>query len=211
MKNQGSQIIRHLSTISGSVQRLFWSQAGFLTLACSLAGLMLVAGCSSVKMRADHGQVAASTFSFYNPGPRSLPENTEVRQQAHRVIQEAITKTMASKGVKQVASGGDVTVAYLLVVGNNVTTTSLNQYFGYSSDATALVSKVHEQQAVDSKNRAYFEAGELIIDLVDPQTSKLLQRRSIHAQLLRNLAPETRVERVQAIVDQALADVRISH
>jgi hypothetical protein len=172
---------------------------------------MLITGCSSVKMRVDQGQVTARTFSFYNPGPRALPENTEIRQQAHVLLQEAITKTMAAKGVTRVPAGGDVTLAYLVVVGNNVTTTSLNQYFGYSSDATALVSKVHEAQAVDSKSRSYFEAGELILDLFDPATSRLLQRRSIHAQILRNLSAEVRAERVQAVVDQLLADVRISN
>jgi hypothetical protein len=101
-------------------------------------------------------------------------------------------------------------VAYLVVVGNNVETTSLNGYFGYGDDAQAWVEKVHKEQAVKGENRDYFESGTLVIDFIDPKTSKLLQRRSIQAQVLRNLPAETRTSRVQAIVDQALKDLPVS-
>ena len=47
--------------------------------------------------------------------------------------------------------GGDVTVAYLIIVGNNATTTSLNEYFGYTADADALTDKVHKSEAVKSE------------------------------------------------------------
>ena len=182
---------------------------------CGLFALLLVAtllfaGCSSVKTHVDRGPVTAKTFSFLNTGPQSTPSYAEDRQQAHVMIQQAIIKNMAARGVSQVASGGDITVAYLVIVGNNATTTSLNRYFGYGSDADALVEKVHKEQTETDPNRNYFEAGTLVIDLVDPKTSKLLQRRSVQAEVLRNLPMETRAARVQSLVDQALADVRIS-
>jgi len=50
----------------------------------------------------------------------------------------------------------------------------------------------------------------LVIDVLDPATSKLLQRRSIQAPLLRDLPAEKRTERVQEIVDQTLRDLPIS-
>jgi hypothetical protein len=174
------------------------------------AATLVLAGCSSVKTHVDQGAVKARTFSFINTGPQTTPSYAEDRQQAHVMIQQAIIKNLAAKGVSQVTSGGDITVAYLVIVGNNATTTSLNRYFGYGSDADALVEKVHKEQTETDPNRNYFEAGTLVIDLVDPRTSKLLQRRSIQAQVLRNLPMETRATRVQTIVDQALADVRIS-
>ena len=176
-----------------------------------VAAALVVAGCSSVKTHVDRGPVAARTFSFLNTGPQPAPEYAEDRQQAHIMVQQALIKNLAAKGVSQVSSGGDVTVAYLVIVGNNATTTSLNRYFGYGSDADALVEKVHKEQTETDPNRNYFEAGTLVIDIVDPKTSKVLQRRSIQAQVLRNLPAETRTTRVQGIVDQALADVRFSH
>ena len=180
----------------------------------ALLGCLLLAGmlaaCSSVKTHVDKGPIKAHTFSFLNTGSKQTPDYAEQSAQAHTMVQQAITKNLAIRGITHVASGGDITVAYLIVVGNNSTTTSLNGYFGYTEDSDAIVDKVHTQQTSGDKARGYFEAGTLVIDIVNPGTSKLLQRRSIQAPVLRNLPLEKRAERVQAIVDQALKDVPLS-
>jgi hypothetical protein len=125
------------------------------------------------------------------------------------MVQQALIQNLAAKGVTYTPNNGEATVAYLIIVGNNVATTSLNQYFGYTDDSDALVEKVHKQQAESKDNRGYFEAGTLVIDVLNPKTSKLLQRRSIEAQVMRNLPAEQRSARVQKIVDQALANLPI--
>lgn len=176
---------------------------------CLLLALVLTA-CSSVKRSVDKGPITAHTFSFLDAGPRAIPSYAEERKEAHARIQQALIKNLAAKGIAHVAAGGDVTVAYLVVVGNNAETTSLNGYFGYGDDAQAWVEQVHKEQTVKGDNREYFEAGTLVIDFIDPKTSKLLQRRSIKAQVLRNLPAEQRSNRVQAIVDDALKDLPVS-
>jgi hypothetical protein len=50
-----------------------------------------------------------------------------------------------------VGSGGDVTVGYLLIVGNNGVTTSIDKYFGYSAAAAALHEKAHDANACQAK------------------------------------------------------------
>lgn len=182
---------------------------GPILLSCLLVALA-VAACSSVKTHVDQGQVKARTFCWLNTGSRQTPDFAEGRKEAYDMVQQAITKTLAAKGVSYIASGGDITVAYLIVVGNNVATTSLNDYFGYTPDSQALLDKVHAEQTKGDQNRGYFEAGTLVIDLLDSTAKKLLQRRSIQAPVLRNLPLEKRAERVQAIVDQTLRDVPIS-
>jgi len=174
-----------------------------------IVAALVVAGCSSVKTKVDTGPITASTFSFLDTGARVAPAATDKRAQAHALIQEAITRNLAGKGVGRVNTGGEVTVAYLVIVGNNVATTSLNDYFGYAADASELVDKVHTTQAVNGNERGYFEAGTLVIDLVNPKTSKLLKRSSISAPILRDLPLDARQSRVQTIVDQALGDLRI--
>ena len=181
------------------------------TCALLIVGALALAGCSSPKTHVDTGPIHARTFSFINVGTRQVPAYAEKRQQAHTAVQEAITKSLAAKGVSYVSQGGDVTVAYLIIAGNNASTTSLNEYFGYSSDTTALVDKVHNSQAVKNNNRSYFEAGTLVIDILDPNTSRLLKRASVHAQILRELPLDAREARLQGFVDQALSDLRISH
>ncbi len=177
-------------------------------LGCILVAAML-AGCSSVKTQVDKGPVKARTFSFLNTGDRQLPDYAEERKQAHAMVQQALINNLAAKGVSYAPSAGEITVAYLIVVGNNSSTTSLNNYFGYTPDSEAFLNKVHSEQT-GADARGYFEAGTLVIDFVDPATSKLLQRRSIQAQVLRNLPSETRTARIQAIVDQALKDLPVS-
>ena len=168
-----------------------------------------LAGCSSVKTHVSEGPVKARTFSFLNSGQSRVPDYAETSKEVHALVQQALIANLGARGVSQVPVGGDVTIAYLIVVGNNATTTSLNQYFGYTADSQALLEKVHSEQT-GSSARDYFEAGTLVIDFVKPSDSKLLQRRSIQAQVLRNLPRDKRSARIQGLVDQALRDVPIS-
>jgi hypothetical protein len=177
-------------------------------LACISLGPAL-GWCANVKTQVDKGPVKARTFSFLDTGARRTPDYAETHKQAHAMVQQALIHNLAAKGVTYTPTNGTVTVAYLIIVGNNVATASLNEYFGYTDDSDALVEKVHKRQTETKDNRGYFEAGTLVIDVLDPKNSKLLQRRSIEAQVLRNLPAEQRSARVQEIVDQALANVPI--
>jgi len=183
-----------------------------LSRATTLLGCLLLAavlaGCSSVKTYVNKAPVRARTFSYLNTGSRDVPSYAEASKQAHAMIQQALNRNLAAKGVQPVPSGGDVTVAYLVIVGNNSTTTSLNSYFGYTDESNAFVDKIHAQET-GNQARGYFEEGTLVVDFIDPGTSKVLQRRSIQAPLLRNLPAETRSERIQTIVDQVLKDVPV--
>ena len=171
--------------------------------------LLASPGCSSVKTNVDEGTIHARTYSFLDTANRQTPNFAESSQQAYEMVKQALMNNLAAKGLTYTASGGDITAAYLIIVGNNASTTSLNSYFGYTADSAALAGKVHKEQT-GGGNRDYFESGTLVIDLLDPKSSKLLQRRSITAKILRNLPMESRTARVQAVVDQALHDVRIS-
>ena len=91
------------------------------------------------------------------------------------MIQEAITKNLAARGVKRVPAGGDVTVAYLVILGDNVSTRSINDYFGYSDDAWALHEKA-QQAYTGTGNPNSFEAGTLLIDIIDNKGFKVRMR-----------------------------------
>jgi hypothetical protein len=108
-----------------------------------------------------------------------------------------------------VASGGDVTVAYLVIVGNNATTEHINTYFGYGGDAAALSDKAHSAYT-SSKNPNYFEAGTLLIDVVDAKTFKVLKRNYAVRPMLSNPTAEVRAENIQSAVNEILKDLRIA-
>jgi hypothetical protein len=111
--------------------------------------------------------------------------------------------------VTQASSGGDILVAYLLVVGNNVTTTRIDDCFGLGRDATELHGKAHEDYMA-SHNPNHFEAGTLVVDLLDARTFKLLWRRQVSRPVLRDLAEEARRERLQEVVAEAFRELKIA-
>jgi hypothetical protein len=139
------------------------------------------------------------------------PDYAEKRDQIHRLIQGAITTNLTTKGLSRVPAGGDVFLAYLIILGDNVATTDVNDYFGYGRDSDALLDKAHQKGAIDSKNPNPFMAGTLVIDVIDAKTYKLLYRNYAVRQVLRNLPDDARAERIQSAVDQALAGLKVAH
>ena len=63
---------------------------------------------------------------------------------------------------------------------------SINDYFGYAADADALQNKA-QAAYTGSKNPNYFEAGTLVIDVIDSKTFKLLKRGYATRPILQNL------------------------
>jgi uncharacterized Ntn-hydrolase superfamily protein len=176
----------------------------------AVALALTLTACSTVSTHVNKGTVKANSFSFVNQVRKTGPETDERTLQGLAMIRQALATGLAAKGVGEVPSGGDVTVAFLVIVGNNVSTVALDSYFGYSDDSDKLLSAVHSSEAVGGDKRGYFEAGTLVVDFVDPHTSKVLQRRTIHADVLRDISMEKRAERIQAIVNQALQDVPLA-
>jgi hypothetical protein len=168
----------------------------------------LLAGCASVKMKVDSGPIAARTFCFVPVGPRPATPLRANEEKAHILIQEAIINNLSARGLSHVAEGGDIVVAYLIIVGDGTITTCRDEYFGFESDASGLMDKVHAR-SLKQGGRNYTVAGTLVIDILNADTSKLLKRATIHSEILRDVAMEVRATRVQAAVDQALSDLKI--
>jgi hypothetical protein len=171
-----------------------------------LAGVALaLAGCST-PTRVDHGPIQGHTFSFITAGARTAPSNTDTRAAVHQLIQDAITKNLASHGITKTDAGPDLQVGYLVIIGNNVYTETINDYFGYTDAANALQDKAHSAYT-DSDRRNQFEAGTLVIDIVDAHSSKLLKRGYATRSTLRNVPEDARAAKVQEIVDVIFRDL----
>jgi hypothetical protein len=172
------------------------------------AGAVALAGCSSTPTKVDTGPIQARTFSFVSRGGKPTPDFADNTQLIHAMVQDAITKNLAGRGISRVDNGGDVTVGYLIIVGNNASTTAINDYFGYAADVTALHEKAQEAY-VANNNPNFFEAGTLLIDITDSKNFKLLRRGYATRPILRNISDNARAERIQGVVDEILADVRV--
>lgn len=188
-----------------SIQSIMMPKLPLLLLS---AAIVILAGCASTPTRVDTGPVRARTFSFVDRGPKPGPAYADNRESVHAMIQQAIVKNLASRGVTKTASGGDITASYLLIIGNNASTTTIDDYFGYGEDEAHLRDAAHTAYT-QSKNPNFFEAGTLLIDLVDGKSFKVLKRNYATRPLLRELPPDARAERIQEVVDEILKDLRI--
>ncbi len=180
----------------------------FKTFFLLTASVLALTGCSSTPAKVDSGPVQARTFSFVNRKARPTADYTDNRPTVHTLIHGAISKNLATKGVSNIPTGGDITVGYLLIVGNNATTTTIDDYFGYGEDQAALQDKAHAAYT-QNKNPNYFEAGTLVIDIIDSKTNKLLKRGYASRPVLRDLPADARGARIQEVVDEILRNLRV--
>lgn len=171
-------------------------------------GALLLAGCASTPGKVDTGTIRAATFNFVDGGVKQPPAYADNREAVHAMIQAAIKKNLAAHGVKRVPSGGDVTVAYLVILGNNVSTRAIADYFGYRDDTWELHEKA-QAAYTGTGNPNSFEAGTLLIDIIESNGYKLRKRGYATRPILRNLPDDARAARIQEVVDEILRDVRI--
>jgi hypothetical protein len=158
--------------------------------------------------KVNKGTIHARTFNFVKPSSKPTPSFVDNSAAVHAMIQKAITRNLAARGVGRVNSGGDVTVPYLVITGNNASTTAIAEYFGYSDDLDDLHERA-QKAYTRTKNPNHFEAGTLLIDIVDGRNFKLMKRGYATRPILRNLSAGAKVARSQEVVDEILRDVRI--
>jgi hypothetical protein len=180
-----------------------------LLLPLLLTGLF-IAGCSSTPTHVDKGALKAHTFNFINGGIALAPPAMDKRDVVHQQIQAAIIKNLAAKGLNRTDTTGDIIVAYMVILGNNVSTEAITTYFGSGRDASALHDKA-QAAYTDSPNPNHFEAGTLLIDVIDAKTYELLYRNFAVRPIQGDATEEERAGRIQAAVDAALAKVRVAN
>ena len=182
----------------------------FLLLPMLLTGL-LIAGCSSTpETHVDKGAIQAHTFNFINGGIALTPPAADRRDAANQQIQEAIIKNLAAKGLTRADGAGDVIVAYMIILGNNVSTEAITTYFGSGRDAAALHDMAHDAYT-SSPNPNRFEAGTLLIDVIDGKTYELLYRNFAVRPLMGQATPAERAGLIQEAVDAALAKLTVKN
>lgn len=172
------------------------------------AGALVLAGCASTPTKVDTGPIRARTFNFADGEGKPTPTYADKREAVHAMIQEAIAKNLAAHGVTRVPSGGDVTVAYLVILGNNVPTTSINNDFGYRDDAWALHEKAQDAYT-STENPNPFEAGTLLVDIIEAKDFKVRMQNYATRPTLKDLPADAKAARIQEVVDEILWDVRI--
>jgi hypothetical protein len=173
-----------------------------------LVGLFACGNCFAVSTKVNRGTIHARSFNFVSRTGKADAAVADNREAVHKMIQAAITKNLASRGVNRVNGGGDLAVRYLLIKGDNASTTAIRDYFGPGDDLGDLHDKA-QKAYTGSKNPDRFEAGTLLIDLVDGRNFKLMKRGHTTRPIALGLSASARAARIQQGVDQILSDVKI--
>lgn len=165
--------------------------------------LAAISGCSSVPMPKGTSK-GYSTIRFINPKQAIEVDETERALAANRMIHEAITAQMEDHGLRVVQQDDvDLVVAYLLIVQDNVSTTSINQYFGSRDDASDIADKAHTK-GLSGKQMERFKRGALVIDLIDAKTLKLVYRDYTVRGISSRDPDEVRQKKINEAVAEAL-------
>ena len=169
---------------------------------------LIIAGCASTPTHVDKGPVKAHTFNFIDGGIALTPPATERRDAVNQQIQEAIIQDMATKGLTRTDGAGDVIVAYMVILGNNVSTEAVTTYFGMGRDADLLHNKAQNAYTSNS-NPNYFQAGTLLIDVIDAKNYELLYRNYAVRPIQGDLTSVERAVLIREAVDAALNGLRV--
>lgn len=175
----------------------------------SLLALVL-AGCSSTPSKVDSGPIRASTFAFMEASSSPTAARSETRKAVHAAIQDSITQGLATHGVTPATASPDLLVGYLIILGDGVATLSIDDYFGGARSSLEVQEKAHRAYTkVQDPNG--FEAGTLVVDILDARSFKLLRRRYVTRPLLREPAESVRREYLRDAVNETLQGLKIIH
>jgi hypothetical protein len=141
---------------------------------------------------------------------KSVTARADTRKAVHASIQDSITQGLADRGVTRASTDPDLLVGYLIILGNGVTTLTIDDYFGSGRSSYGEREKAHRAYTKAS-NPNGFEAGTLVVDILDARTFKLLHRRHVTRPLLQEPAESVRQERLREAVNETLQDLRIVH
>ncbi|MBK1792104.1 DUF4136 domain-containing protein [Persicirhabdus sediminis] len=146
-----------------------------------------------------------SSMRFVKQKPGSKPSYADQSEKVNQMIQSSIKEQFASHGLATDSPNADLTVGYMLVLQDNASTTSEDDHFGYGRDAEEIVDAAHMEGVIKSERPDYFEAGAIVIDVLDSKTNELVYRSFATRDLLTNPSTSQRKKAISGAVNEALA------
>ncbi len=164
-----------------------------------LIGLVALAGCSQFKIRTDYDQTAdfpaLHTYGWRPAPPDPTGDPRFDNSLINAAVRAAIDRELAAKGYAQAASGTpDFLVGYDGVVKSKIDVATIDRRYGYRGGVA------YGHPTLDART---YEEGTLLVDVIDPRTTKLLWRGSATGAV----RPESSIEQREQRINQAVADI----
>lgn len=164
---------------------------------------LMVGGCASVDLpKGKVGKYTSARFVKLDPNVKLAGGNRD--GEIDGLIRQGITSRFEQEGLTVSDGDADLIIAFLLVTQNNVTTTTVGQYFGSGDDRAKILDVAHKKGVIKSNRIEAYEAGAVVIDVVDAQSSKLLYRNFAKRDIDRQRSKEEGKQVLEEAVNEAL-------
>lgn len=174
-----------------------------IALLCALF-LSFFAACQSLPMPKGSAN-GYSSANFFPAGATFKSKELEDSPVVNQNIRDAITAQFTKNGLAFGKRGAELEVGYIIIRQNAAVTILNDDHFGPGRNSSGILSLAHERGVVE-KNHSYdYDAGAILIDVVDARTQELLYRDFAKNDVIPNLSAAQRSERLNAAVEQALA------
>ncbi len=167
-----------------------------------LLPLAFLSACQTVEQPkgSSHGYKSARLVR-----PKSVPTFANPDDRANHAIQSALASTFRSNGFTVDPANADLTVAYLIVLQNNATTQLIDDYFGFGRSSMQIAEIAHDRGVIRNNRADYYQAGTLVIDIIDNKTGKLVYRDYATRDVTGDLSDAQLQARANSAVQEALA------
>lgn len=121
-----------------------------------------------------------------------------------RMIQKALGAEFQAHGMQTGNADAGLVVGYLILVQDNASTLALDDYFGYGRDSSEIADRAHTMGVLKNKRPDVFEAGTIVVDVMDAKTNKLVFRNYATRDVYEGVSASVRQQRVREAVAEAL-------
>ena len=169
----------------------------------ALAAIALAAvSCSSVEMPKGSSKGYSSARLVTTNKKPVFDKEFPNEASGNRMIQKSLAANFRANNFQVGPGSADLIVGYLVLVQNNYSTVALDDYFGYGRDSEAIVDKAQTLGVVKNTRPDAFEAGTIVVDVIDAKTNKLVFRGHATRDIYKNNSDSAR----QAIINEAITE-----
>jgi hypothetical protein len=161
--------------------------------------LVTSAGCSGLRITTDFDPAvnltALRTYDW-RPGPQQGPTDPRIDNSLLDMrVRSAVDRTLAARGFRKITSGTpDFLVGYHVVLQQKTDFHTVGGYYGYRWGGPPATYAYN------------YEEGTLLLDIIAPETMKLLWRGNATSIVRPDATPEAREKRINEAVEKILAE-----
>lgn len=165
----------------------------------------LAVGCSSTIKMPKGKAKGYSSARFVNSREHTVAQGIEDTPEVNKMVQDAISNELRKGGIRVGGGGEDLIIAYMLLHQTVSSTTMNDDHFGYGRDAGEILERAHEAGTIENKSPDYFEAGAVVVDLLDARTNELVFRNFAVRDTTQAPSPSQQRARINNAVAEAIA------